>query len=192
MNETLLTEFVKKFPIPKGNSKNPYIILFDAYTGMGKSTVALEIAKYEDVVILNNDEVRYFLNDYDDEKGLKDKLQKYRLEELLKNNNNCICDSCFCHNYESKLEYYDQLGYKYYIVRLECSSEVVKERLKKRTLDGVNYSLADYDGYLWMKNNVGRVPLDLVDFTINTEIELGPQVKDLITYIRNNNITKVK
>ena len=159
---------------------------------MGKSTVALEIAKYEDVVILNNDEVRYFLNDYDDEKGLKDKLQKYRLEELLKNNNNCICDSCFCHNYESKLEYYDQLGYKYYIVRLECSSEVVKERLKKRTLDGVNYSLADYDGYLWMKNNVGRVPLDLVDFTINTEIELGPQVKDLITYIRNNNITKVK
>ena len=51
-----------------------------------KSTVSLEISKHEDVVILNNDEVRNFLNDYKDETGLKNKLQKYRLEELLKNN----------------------------------------------------------------------------------------------------------
>ena len=63
MNESLLKEFIERFPIPKGNSKKPYIILFDAYNGMGKSTVSLEISKHEDVVILNNDEVRNFLND---------------------------------------------------------------------------------------------------------------------------------
>lgn len=186
MNDSLLDNFIKEFPITKGNSENPYIILFDAYTGMGKSTVALEIAKYENVVILNNDEVRNFLNDYDDETGLKDKLHKYRLEKLLENNNNCICDSCFCHNYESKLEYYNKLGYKYYIVRLECSDEIVKERLEKRTLDGANYSIANYEGYLWMKNNVKRVPLGLVDFTINTEMNLGPQIKNLIGFIKSN------
>ena len=186
MNESLLNKFIKKFPITKGNSENPYIILLDAYTGMGKSTVALKIAEYESVVILNNDEVRDFLNDYDDETKLKDKLQKYRLEKLLENNNNCICDSCFCHNYESKLEYYNKIGYKYYIVRLECSDETVKERLKKRTLDGVNYSIADYDGYLWMKSNVKRVPLDLVDFTINTEIDVEFQIKNLIEFIKND------
>lgn len=138
------------------------------------------------LLFINNDEVRNFLNDYDNKTELKDKLQKYRLEKLLENNNNCIYDSCFCHNYESKLEYYNKLGYKYYIIRLECSDEIVKERLKKRTLDGINYSIADYDGYLWMKNNVKRVPLNLVDFTINTEIELEPQVKKLIKFIQND------
>ena len=38
-------KFIKDFPIPKGNKDNPYIILFDGYTGMGKSTVAKVIAK---------------------------------------------------------------------------------------------------------------------------------------------------
>lgn len=178
MDENLLKQFIKRFPIPKGNSKKPYIILFDAYNEMGKSTVALEISKYEDGVILNNDKVRNFLNDYKDETGLKNILQKYRLEELLKNNNNCIYDSCFCHNYKSKLKYFNDLGYNYYIVRLECSDEVVKERLRKRTLDCANYSIADYNSYLWMKSHIERVPLNEIDFTINTEIELESQVKN--------------
>ena len=186
MNESLLKEFIERFPIPKVNSKKPYIILFDAYNGMGKSTVSLEISKHEDVVILNNDEVRNFLNDYKDETGLKNKLQKYRLEELLKNNNNCIYDSCFCHNYKSKLKYFNDLGYNYYIIRLECSDKVVEERLRKRTLDGINYSIADYNSYLWMKSHIERVPLNKIDFTINIEIELESQVKELIKYIRNN------
>lgn len=186
MYETLLKEFIQKFPIPKGHSKNPYILLFDAYTGMGKSTVALEIAKYEDVVIINNDEIRSFLCDYKDETGLKDQLQRYRLEELLKNNNNCICDSCFCHNYESKLKYYQSLGYRYYVIRLECSDETVRKRLSSRTVNGINYSVADYNDYVWMKHNVERVPLGLVDFTINTEQELKPQVEALITFLKSS------
>ena len=183
--EALRKEFEKQFPIPKGNSKKPYIILFDGYTGMGKSTVSSLIAKYEKVIILNNDEVRKFLNDYNDQTGLKDKLQKYRLEKLLEENNNCICDSCFCHNYEEKLRYYKSLGYKYYIIRLECSDETVKERLSQRTLNKTNASIADYQGYLWMKQNVERVPLNLIDFTINTEIDLEPQVQKLVEMIRN-------
>ena len=32
----IITKFIKDFPIPKGNKDNPYIILFDAYSGMGK------------------------------------------------------------------------------------------------------------------------------------------------------------
>ena len=47
MSEELLNEFTKRFPIIKGNSNNPYIIVLDAYTGMGKSTVALKIAEYK-------------------------------------------------------------------------------------------------------------------------------------------------
>lgn len=186
MNEKLVDDFIKRFPIPKGNSKNPYVILFDAYTGMGKSTIALEIAKHENAIILNNDEVRNFLNDYDDKTNMKDSLQKYRLEKLLENNNNCIYDSCFCHSYESKLEYFKNIGYKYFIVRIDCSDKTVEERLANRTVNGINYSIADYNGYLWMKNNVKRVPTELIDFVINNEQELEPQIMKLIDYIHKH------
>lgn len=186
MSQKIIDDFIKRFPISKGNSKDPYIILFDAYTGMGKSTIALELAKHEDVIILNNDEVRNFLNDYNDKTNMKDSLQRYRLEKLLENNNNCIYDSCFCHNYESKLEYIKNLGYKYFIFRIDCSDEVVENRLAKRTVNGINYSIADYNGYLWMKNNVKRVPLELIDFIINNEKELEPQIIKLIEYIHKH------
>ena len=85
------------------------------------------------------------------------------------------------------MEYYKQLGYKYYIIRLECSDKTVEERLNKRTLDGVNYSIADYNGYLWMKENVERVPLNLVDFTINVEEELEQQVIKIVESIKKDN-----
>ena len=112
MYEALLKKLYRSFLFQKVIVKIHtfyYLMLTQVWE---KSTVALEIAKYEDVVIINNDEIRSFLCDYKDETGLKDQLQRYRLEELLKNNNNCICDSCFCHNYESKLIYYQSLGYR--------------------------------------------------------------------------------
>ena len=104
----------------------------------------------------------------------------------MENNNNCIYDSCFCHNYESKLEYFKKIGYKYFIIRIECSDKTIKERLKKRTLDGINYSIADYDGYLWMKEHVNKVPLELTDFIINNDLELEPQIKNLIEFIQKS------
>ena len=64
MTTELLEKFKQNFPIPKGKNENPYIILFDAYTGMGKSTVARVLTKHLEAIILNNDEVRNFLNDY--------------------------------------------------------------------------------------------------------------------------------
>lgn len=177
-------KFIEDFPILKGNKNKPYIILFDAYTGMGKSTVAREISKYDDSIILNNDEVRNWLKDYNDTTTLKDELQKYRLELLLKNNNSCIHDSCFCHNWKEKIKYFKQLGYKYYIIRLICSDETIKQRLQKRTLDGVNYSVANYEGYLWMKENVAQVDDNLIDYIINTEQDISSQVKDFLDSIK--------
>ncbi len=67
-------EFIKDFPVLKGNKENPYIILFDAYTGQGKSYVSKLISKYDNSVILNNDEIRNWLNDYSDKSTLKNKL----------------------------------------------------------------------------------------------------------------------
>lgn len=179
-----LKEFVKEFPIHKGKKEKPYIILLDGYTGMGKTTVSKELAKQDNSIILNNDEVRAFLNDYKDTTNLKDELQKYRLKRLLLNKNSCICDSCLCHNYEEKLEYYKKLGYPCYIIRLDCSEEVVKERLEKRVVNKDNASIATFNNYLWMKENVKRVPLELIDFTINTEEDIKLQVKEFISKYR--------
>lgn len=188
MNEELLCEFNKRFPIIIGDKSEPYIILFDAFTGMGKSYVSKIISKYDKSVIINNDEIRDFLNDYDDKSDNKDLLVKYRLELLLKNNNSCILDSCLSHNSDKKLEYYKSLGYKYYIIRLVCSDGVIKDRLSKRVLSSDNYSIASYDDYLWMKNNVSMVDNEPIDFVINTEEDIEVQVIEFVKNILNINI----
>ena len=147
---------------------------------MGKTTVAKCIQKHYPAVILNNDEVRNFLHDYQDKTSLKDFLQKYRLEKLLQNHNHCIYDSCFCHNYEEKLSYAKKLGYSFYIVRLECSEKVIKERLEKRKVTKDNFSISTFNDYLWMKNHVKRVPIELIDFTIYTDQDLEPQIVQFV------------
>lgn len=178
--EDILLKFLEQFPILKGNAQKPCIIFFDGYTGMGKTTVAKCIQKHYPAVILNNDEVRNFLHDYQDKTSLKDFLQKYRLEKLLQNHNHCIYDSCFCHNYEEKLSYAKKLGYSFYIVRLECSEKVIKERLEKRKVTKDNFSISTFNDYLWMKNHVKRVPLELIDFTIYTDQDLEPQIVQFV------------
>ena len=181
--EDILLNFLEQFPILKGNAQKPCIIFFDGYTGMGKTTVAKCIQKHYPAVILNNDEVRNFLHDYQDKSSLKDFLQKYRLEKLLQNHNHCIYDSCFCHNYEEKLSYSKKLGYSFYIVRLECSEKVIKERLEKRKVTKDNFSISTFNDYLWMKNHVKRVPLELIDFTIYTDQDLEPQIVQFVKEI---------
>lgn len=173
-------KFIMDFPISVGNKKEPYIILFDAFTGQGKSYVSKIIANNDKSIILNNDEVRNWLNDYSDKNNLRNELQLYRLELLLKNKNSCIIDSCFCHNWKDKKAYYDRLGYKYYIIRLECSDEVVKKRLQARVKGNDNYSEANYNDYLWMKSNVSRVDDNLIDYVIDTEKDVLAQVKDFL------------
>lgn len=121
-----------------------------------------------------------WLNDYKDSNNLKDELQKYRLELLLKNNNSCICDGCFCHNWEEKIKYYNELGYRYYIIRLECNELVVKKRLSERVKNKEDFSVANFNDYLWMRDNVPHVDDNLIDYTINTEKNILEQVNDFL------------
>ena len=176
----MFEKFIKSFPITKGNKKEPYIILFDAYTGMGKSTVSKLIASYDNSIILNNDEVREFLNDYSDSTNLKKELQEYRLKELLKEKNSCILDRCFNHNFDEKIKYIKNLKVKYYIIRLICDEKTIKKRLNIRKKDSDNYSIATYKDYLWMKNNVSYIDDKLIDFEIDTTKNLIPQVKEFL------------
>ncbi len=183
MTEELVQDFLTKFPVPSGNAKEPYIILFDAYSGMGKSTVSRKLAEYLDVVILNNDQVRRFIDDLHDKTDLKNRLQAMRLKKLYENHNNCVWDGSFSHNYKEKLEYIKRIGFRYYVVRLKCDEEIIKMRMDARTLDGVNFSLAPYSNYLWMKEHIPLVPDDMIDFVINTDGDIEKQVKEFVDYI---------
>ena len=91
-------------------------------------------------------------------------------------------DSCFCHNWKDKKNYYDKLGYKYYIIRLKCSDKVVEERLEKRKDD---YSIAGYNDYIWMRENVTHVDDNLIDYEINTEENVEKQVIEFLNRINN-------
>lgn len=183
----LFDAFLKAFPIPQGQSPQPFLVIFDAYIGMGKSTVAQVLAPLIDAVIVNNDAVREFLHEPRDVTNRKDVLQAFRLKALLANHNNCICDSNLCtHNYR-KLRLYEDLGYKYYIVRLECPEAVVRERLEKRQAGAQNFhSQATYAEYLAMKRAVVLLPAEQIDFTIATDRDLSPQIRALADWIRRD------
>lgn len=185
MTEEIKEKFLKDFIILGKEKVSPYVILFDAYTGMGKSTVARTISKYDESVILNNDEIRMWLKNNDLPTSLKDELQTFRLEELLNKNISCIHDSCFCHNWQKKKQYYDENNIKYYIIRIECKRETVEERLKTRTVDGINFSTATFNDYLWMAENVERIPEEYIDFVINTEENIEEQV---LEFLKQNNL----
>ena len=172
--------FIEKFPIIKGNKENPYLIIFDAYCGQGKSYISKIISKYDNSIIMNNDEVRSWLDNYENNNELLYELQQYRLELLLKNNNSCIMDSCSCINWDRKKKILDKLGYKYYIIRLICSDNTIKERIKNRTYGADNYSKGTYEDYIWQKENVPRIDDSLIDYTIDTEKDIDEQVKDFI------------
>ena len=68
------------------------------------------------------------------------------------------------------------------MIRVKCSELIVKERLSSRVKDGANYSIASFNDYLWMKENAPCINDNLVDFTINTEKNIGEQVDDFLNH----------
>lgn len=178
-NVELKEKYIKEFPIPKGDKKEPYLIVFDAYIGQGKSTVSKLISKYDKSIVMNNDELRNWLDDYVNPDILYE-LQWYRLDLILKNNNSCILDSCSLKNWDYKKKYIDSLGYKYYVIRLVCDEDIIRERLSSRTKDGINFSIATYEDYLDMKKTYSRIDDSLISFTIDTGKDIEPQVIEFL------------
>ena len=185
IDPALFADFLQAFPIPQGQSPHPFLVLFDAYIGMGKSTVARALAPLLSAVIVNNDAVREFLHEPRTVTDRKDRLQEFRLRALLARHNNCICDSNLCNNDYDKMNLYRRLDCKYYIVRLTCPETVVRERLEAREAGPENfYSHATYDDHLAMQAAQALLPAEQIDFTIATDQDLVPQVRALADWIR--------
>ena len=65
------------------------------------------------------------------------------------------------------------------------TEEIVKERLEKRTVTKDNASIATFNDYLWMKENTKRVPVELIDFTINTAEDIDSQITEIVNKLKN-------
>ena len=55
--------FNEYFPVAAGSKKKPYIVLFDALIGYGKSYVSQKLASIDGSLIIDNNQVRYYLDD---------------------------------------------------------------------------------------------------------------------------------
>lgn len=87
--------FDKYFPVVMGDKESPYLVLFDALIGYGKSYVARRLADIDGSIIICNNQVRYRLNDYDDQHAQEwHELQHQRIKALLANGNSLIIDEC--------------------------------------------------------------------------------------------------
>lgn len=199
--------FLKLNPISKGSIKRPYLILIDGITGTGKSTVARIIFQKTNIIVLNNDKIRQFIyktnfnKDWKEEQKLVKKIQYYRIEQILKNGNNCILDGDISNNFESKISIIEELNCKYYIIKLIYDRKKVIERIKNRKLDKealttingsetINYSNATVDDFLRMEKGKYNIPNKYIYFEIDTSKDINNienQIEKLIDKINSEN-----
>jgi len=193
--------FLKQNPIPKGKIKNPYLILIDGISGTGKSTVAKIISEKTDIVVLNNDKIRRFIyqtsfNNIIEIEKLVKKIQYYRIEQVLKNGNNCLLDGNISSDFETKISILKQINYKFYIIKLIYDREIVMERVKNRKFDEntflingsetINYSKGNIDTFLTMEKEKYSIPKEYIYFEIDTSKDIKSiekQIEKLIEKI---------
>ena len=178
--------FNKYFPVVEGNKEKPYLVLFDALIGYGKSYVARRLANIDGSIIICNNQVRYRLGDYGDQHAQEwHELQHQRIKALLTNGNSLIIDECLPINYQKKLDFYGNLGVPMIIVRLDCDKNVWAERLKKRRFNPPEeYSVISYDDAVELNSRYSaHVPDKLVDFTIDTTDNVDEQTNKLVNSI---------
>lgn len=193
-NDEINSIFAKYFLITKGSKRAPYIVLFDAMIGYGKSYVAKKLAELDGSIIISNNEVRYRLGDYADKYSDQwHELQKKRIKKLLTAGNSLIIDECLPINYQKKLDFYKGLGVPVYIIRLDCNKDVWAERVKTRKFNPpYEYSVIDYNDAVAINAQYpAHVPDELIDYAINTtnSYDIDVQLKQLVHEMANNQLS---
>lgn len=198
-DQEIFDVFIGENPIKKGKIDKPFIVLFDAITGTGKSTISRMINSRISVEIINNDKVRHFLSltgftgDFRDEQRIVKKINYYRLEENLKNNNNCLLDSDISNNFDTKISMINSLGYRYIIIRILYDRDKVINRINNRVKDDLitnkinlsdtyNYSNATIEDFFRMEKEKNILDDDFIYFEIDSsrEIEKIEEQVDLL------------
>lgn len=191
----LIQEYNDRYPIEEGK-ETPFILLMDGTIGSGKTTVINDIAKYMNVKVLSNDKIRSYLQmkipniSFKERECLVKEIQYPRIKKALDNGNIVILDGDISNNFEQKIAKIREMGYPYYIIRIICDNKINSmrvinrdNRLKKDLTETTNYSLADYEEFLFESNKKNVLPDDSIFYEINTSGSLESidrQVQSLV------------
>ncbi|HEY7776949.1 MAG TPA: AAA family ATPase [Nitrososphaeraceae archaeon] len=162
------------------------IVMMCGLPGVGKTTVAKQLAPLINGIIISTDKIRKELFHKPrygrQEKQLVYKVLKLLTEYLCYANINCILDATFLKE-KSRHEVISKLrNAKVYIIECVCAEEIVFARLKSRKLD---YSDADFSVYRMMKRM--HEPIKEKHITVDTSTGSNVQIKELASKILDTN-----
>lgn len=170
------------YPIAQGKQKMPYLLLLDGTIGSGKSTVIQFIKQYLNVEVLSNDQIRNFLHSevptisFEEREELVKMIQYPRIKQALDLNNIVVFDSNISGNFDKKIQKIKQMGYSYFIIRVKCDEKMNAMRVINRdnrvktdqSSNEINYSLADYNEFLYDLSEKNILNDDLIFYEIDT------------------------
>lgn len=185
--EELLELVVRDIPIIK--QEKVYGIAFIGLPGVGKTTVANKLSEKMGLYITANDKIRRLLEGlgYDVEheyRTLVESLANDRTKYMLKNGVSMIIDANMNGFYEMALNNFYEYDAKLFFIKLECSEEVILDRIDKRLVNKElnNYSKAGRESYFANKEKFKLKPFPekLIFATINTEDNIDSQIDEVV------------
>ena len=139
--------------------KDPFLAIMHGFSGSGKSTCALKMVETYGVLRIRSDVERMRMFGKDDSDKLKEgiytpeatKATYYRLQELamkiIQGGIPVVLDATFLKKWQRQLfwELSSEANVPFFILDLQCDTEILRHRIKKRSAEGIDISEANLD-----------------------------------------------
>lgn len=198
LERKLFDKFIKTLTVKSANTKKLFGIGFIGLVGSGKSYVAKEIGKRLGLYVDCNDNVRRFLNKegFSGSSPVQEVVEKIGPEigrYLYQNNISKILDADLVKHYNIAKENVEKFGGKFFIIKLVCPEDVILKRLEKRENEIIknpdsNLSRAGKEDYFKRKKMHEEMSLAEIFFTIDTSLDVDPQIDELINKLKKEKV----
>lgn len=148
----------------------PLVITFSGVPGSGKTTIAKLLEEKYKAIRINNDQIRDIVGETLHSKDVDyietfivPYLEKLRPELIMSPNKIIILDSSIDRRYEAVSKFYENAGYKFFIIKLDFPREEIEQRIKNRNENFEDY-LAKLDD--WWQDFENFSQMRKADFVI--------------------------